>query len=233
MNLHEPSATVALVLGLWTAVQPCPLTANLAAVAWLGRRVGTITGGILAASLFIAGQVIAYVGLAWLVLAGVASSWRLSAFLQQHVNELLGPVWILAAMVLLGLLRFRLPKLGHSRLPPREGQAVRPITIWTALPLGVLLALAFCPVTAVLFFVNLLTIAAAGGSHVLYPLLYALGAALPVAAFSLFLGTGSHWLGIAWNRTRQVQQWLNRAAGAVLLVVGLYSCLRFNFGWLS
>ncbi len=229
MNLHEPSATVALALGFWTAVQPCPLTANLAAVAWLGRRVGTIAGGILAASLFIAGQVIAYVGLAWLVLAGVASSWRLSAFLQQHVNELLGPIWILTAMVLLGLLRFRLPSLRRAAPRPTGGEI---ISIWTSLPLGIMLALAFCPVTAVLFFVNLLTIAAAGNSHFLYSLLYALGAALPVAAFSLLLGTGSRWLGIAWDRTRQVQQWLNWVAGAVLLVVGLYSCLRFNFGLL-
>jgi cytochrome c biogenesis protein CcdA len=228
MNLHEPSAAVAFALGVWAAVQPCPMTANLAAVAWLGRRAGSIGGTIAAALLFIAGQMIAYVGLAWLILAGLAAAWRLSMFLQQHVNELLGPVWILTAMVLLGLIEFRLPRFvpNHPPFPPGEGNR----SVWTAFPLGVMLALAFCPVTAVLFFVNLLTIATAGGSQVVYPALYALGAALPVAAFALLLGAGSRWLGMALAQTQQMQRWLNRLAGGVLLIIGVYSCLRFNFG---
>jgi cytochrome c biogenesis protein CcdA len=96
--------------------------------------------------------------------------------------------------------------------------------------LGILLALAFCPATAVLFFVNLLAIATAGGSRVVYPACYALGAALPVAVLALFLGVGSRWLAAALNRTRQVQRWLNAVAGGVLLAIGVYYCLRFNFG---
>ena len=56
------------------------------------------------------------------------------------------------------------------------------------LPLGIVLALGFCPVSATIFFVDLLTIAAGGGSHVVYPALYALGAALPVLAFAAGLG---------------------------------------------
>lgn len=109
MILQEPSVAMAFGLGLWTAVQPCPMTANLAAISYLGRRAGSSRSGLLAAPLYAAGQIIAYVGLALLILKGIAADWRLSAWLQAHVNQLLGPVWILTAMVLLGLLRFRLP----------------------------------------------------------------------------------------------------------------------------
>jgi cytochrome c biogenesis protein CcdA len=98
------------------------------------------------------------------------------------------------------------------------------------LPLGIVLALGFCPVSATIFFVDLLTIAGHGGSHVAYPALYAMGAALPVLAFAAALGAGSAWLGLALNRTQQVQGWLNRAAGGVLLVIGIYYALKFNFG---
>ena len=93
-----------------------------------------------------------------------------------------------------------------------------------------MLALGFCPVSATIFFVDLLTIAAGGGSHVVYPAFYALGAALPVLAFAAGLGAGSRWLGSALNRTQQVQRWLNLAAGGVLLAIGIYYALRFNFG---
>ena len=171
---------------------------------------------------------IAYTGLAWMILAGLTVSWRVSMFLQQHVNEMLGPVWILTAMVLLGLIEIRMPRFGRfSTLPSGERTHIHP---WTALPLGFMLALAFCPVTAVFFFVNLLTIAAAGGSRVVYPALYAFGPALPVAALALLLGAGSQWIGTALSRTQQVQRWLNFVAGGVLLIIGIYSCLRFNFG---
>ena len=226
MNLHDPSAVMAFGLGLWTAVQPCPMTANLAAVSYLGRRAASPGGAMVAALLYAAGQIIAYVSLALLVLDGIASAWRLSAWLQQHVNQVLGPVWILTAMVLLDLLPFRLPGV---RLGPGWRSRIDAWGAWSGLALGIVLALAFCPVSATLFFVNLLTIAAGGGSHVLYPALYALGAALPVLAFAAGLGAGARWLGSALNRTQQVQRWLNRVAGGVLLAVGIYYALAFDF----
>ena len=95
--------------------------------------------------------------------------------------------------------------------------------------MGIVLALGFCPVSATIFFVDLLTIAGGGGSHVLYPTVYALGASLPVFVIALLLGTGSRWLGSTLNRTQQMQRWLNRTAGGVLLAVGVYYSLRFNF----
>ncbi len=226
MNLLEPSATMAFGLGLWTAVQPCPMTANLAAVSYLGRRAGSSASALLAALLFAAGQVIGFVALAVVVLAGMAADWTLSEWLQGHVNQILGPVWILTAMVLLDLIRFRLPRV---RIGPKWQSTIDAWGTWSGLPLGILLALGFCPVTATIFFVDLLTIAASGGSHVLYPALYGLGAALPVLAFAVLLATGARWLGTALNRTQQVQRWLNRLAGGVLLAVGLYYVLAYNF----
>jgi cytochrome c biogenesis protein CcdA len=230
MNLQEPSAVVAIGLGLWTAVQPCPMTANLAAVAYLGRRASSPRTALISALLYAAGQVIAYTVLAFLVLESVSSAWRLSAFLQQHVNQILGPIWILAAMVLLDLLPIRLPRLRTDNRGKSTGERlVAACGTWSGLPLGILLALAFCPVSATLFFVNLLTIAMAGGSHIVYPALYALGAALPVLMFAVLLTAGAGWLGAALNRTQEIQSWLGWCAGAVLLVVGIYYTLRFNF----
>ena len=78
MNLEQPSAAMAFGLGLWTAVQPCPMTANLAAVSYLGRRAGSPGGALFAALLYAAGQMIAYVLLAFLVLEGIAADWRLA-----------------------------------------------------------------------------------------------------------------------------------------------------------
>jgi cytochrome c-type biogenesis protein len=233
MNMHEPSALLAFGLGLWTAVQPCPMTANVAAVSYLGRRAGTPLSAIGVAVLYAAGQTIAYVSLALLVLEGIASAWRVSAWLQQNVNLVFGPVWILAGMALLGLLPIRLPRPRldslSANLTERDKTAVRARAAWCALPFGILLALGFCPVTATIFFVDLLTIALTDGSHVVYPCVYALGAALPVLVFAVLLSAGSSWLGSILNRAQQVQRWLNWSVGGVLLVLGIYDALKFNF----
>jgi cytochrome c-type biogenesis protein len=226
MNFEAPSVAVALGLGLWTAVQPCPMTANLAAVAYLGRRAGSPVGVLWAGLLYAAGQAIAYIVLACLVLEGIASAWRLSALLQEHVNQILGPMWVLTGMVLLDLIPVRLPGV---KVGPRWQSRIAACGVWSALPLGIVLALAFCPVSATLFFVNLLTIAMASGSHVVYPALYALGAAIPVLVFAALLAAGAGWLGAALNRVQQVQRWLGRGAGVVLLATGIYYSLRFNF----
>jgi cytochrome c-type biogenesis protein len=208
-------------------MQPCPMTANLAAVAYLGRRAGTPGGALGAALLYAAGQVTAYILLAYLVLESVTSAWRLSSVLQQHVNEILGPVWILTAMVHLELIPIRLPRI---KVGQRWQSSIAAWGTYCAFPLGILLALAFCPVSATLFFVNLLTIAMAGGSHIVYPALYALGAALPVFVFAVLLAAGSRWLGRTLNRMQETQRWLGRGAGFVLLAIGIYDALRYNLG---
>ncbi len=226
MNFPEPSVAAAFGLGLWTAMQPCPLTANLAAVAYLGRRAGSSGGAVAAALLYAAGQLIAYVALAVLILRGMASTWRVSEMLQQHVSLLLGPIWILAGMVLLGLVHFRLPGLGVS---PRWHARIDAWGAWSGLPLGVVLALNFCPVSATIFFMDLLAISESGRSHFIYPAIYASGAALPVLLLAAALGAGSRWLGAAIHRTQQVQRWLNLAAGGLLLALGVYYALKYNF----
>ena len=202
------------------------MTANLAAVSYLGRRAGSPGSALLAALLYAAGQMIAYVVLALLVLDGIASAWRLSAFLQQHVNQILGPVWILTAMVLLDLIHFRLPGL---TVGPKWQSRINAWGAWSALPLGIVLALGFCPVSATIFFVDLLTIAAGGGSHVALSGTLRLGRGAAGARLCRCAGRRFSWLGSALNRTQQVQRWLNRVAGGVLLAVGIYYALAFNF----
>ena len=227
MNLHDPSAAMAFGLGLWTAVQPCPMTANLAAVSYLGRRAGSPGSALFAALLYAAGQTIAYVSLALLVLEGIASAWRLSEFLQQHVNQILGPVWILTAMVLLDLIHFRLPGV---RVGPKWQAKIDAWGTVERVAAGDCVGPGFLP--------------RVGHDLLRGPVDDCQGrrdptscirhstpwaAALPVLALCRWAGGGSRWLGAALNRTQQVQRWLNRVAGGVLLAVGIYYALAFNF----
>ena len=111
----------------------------------------------------------------------------MSIFLQTHVNELLGPVLVLLGMFFLELIGTGWSGPGVSQEMQRRVDA---LGLWAALPLGVFLALAFCPISAVCFFGSLFGLAAANDSQIILPSVYGLGTALPVVAFAVLIALG-------------------------------------------
>ncbi len=215
----------ALTLGIATAINPCPLAAGIAAVAFLGRRAASPGRVLLAGVLYALGGSLTYVALAAAVLRGmdaVALAWSL----QRYVTGALGPILILLGMLLLELIR--LPRLGRNLAGRWQARADR-WGLWAALPLGVLLALGFCPTSAAFFFGSLLWMAATHHSWLLLPLAYGLGAALPVVLAAGVLAFSARLLGQVFAVTAQVARWGQRIAGTVLIVVGVYFAVRFIF----
>ena len=65
-----PAIFTALGLGIWTAVQPCPMATNVAAISYLGRRADRPWWVLLAGLLYALGRTLAYVVLAVLLVEG-------------------------------------------------------------------------------------------------------------------------------------------------------------------
>jgi len=220
----------ALWLGILTSISPCPLSTNIAAVSYVARHVGRPRAVLLAGVLYTAGRMLAYLvlgaGAVWSLMSVVA----MSAFLQGTVHRLLGPLLIVVGLVLLGVLDFKLPGVGVSQALQRR---VDRWGIWGAGVLGILFALAFCPVSAALFFGSLVPLAADNGSPVLLPLVYGVGTALPVAGFALLLAAGSGWLGRALHRVQAVEPWARRVTAIVFIGLGTYETLRSTFYLIS
>ena len=121
-------------------------------------------GGIFAAGLlYTLGRVLTYALLGWLLVASLATVVGLSNGLQRVMNQLLGPVLILAGMFLLELIRW-------SRTTPNLTAGLQQrASNWGlggAVVLGALFALSFCPVSAALFFGSLIPLAMTSGSSV-------------------------------------------------------------------
>ena len=231
---------VAVGLGLWTALQPCPMATNIAAISYIGRRVGSPRRVLLAGLLYALGRTLAYVGLAILLSAGAVAAWRVSTRLQDLASLVLGPASILTAMVLLELIRFPLP---GAAVGPRLQARLEAWGVWGALPLGALLALAFCPVSAACFFISLATLLASYHSRIVLPMVYGLGTALPVVVFAVLIARGVRALAPTVDRVRRVETWVRRLAAAALLAVGFHFSIKYNLditpawdpwlGWLS
>lgn len=213
----------ALWLGILTSISPCPLSTNIAAVSYVGRRVGSRRAVLLSGALYTGGRSLVYLILGALSVWSLMSMVSVSNFLQGTFPRLLGPLLIVLGLLLLGVFEITLPAMGvNEKLQKRVDRA----GIWGAGILGLVFALAFCPVSAGLFFGGLVPLAADRSSPLLLPLVYGVGTALPVIVFAALLAVGTGWLGKALDRVQAFEVWARRATAVVFIVIGIYETLH-------
>ena len=216
------AAASALWLGVLTSISPCPLATNIAAISYIGRRVDNTRHVLLAGLLYTMGRVVAYVGLAFLLVSTALSVPEVSLFLQKYMHLLLGPTLIVVGMFLVGLIEIN---FGGAGVSDSVKQRIDRLGIWGALVLGVLFALAFCPTSAALFFGNVMASLSAG-STILLPLLYGIGTALPVIGFAVLIAVGSKKLGQTFDAVSKTERWARLGTGGIVLLVGCFLTIR-------
>jgi cytochrome c biogenesis protein CcdA len=217
-------AGTALWLGILTSISPCPLTTNIAAISYIGKQVERPRLVLLSGLSYTLGRTAAYAVLGALVVAGLLSIPGAARFLQKSTNQVLGPVLILAGLVLLGLIR--LPVTGQFMGSKVQKLAER-MSIGGAALLGVLFALSFCPVSAGLFFGSLIPLSATYRSTILLPSVYGIGTGLPVVLFAVLVGLGAHQVGKAFDMLKAFERWARRITGVIFILAGLYYCLTY------
>ena len=221
------AAWAALLLGIMTAVCPCPMVANIAAMTFLAKRVASPARALVAGLVYAAGAAAAYAVLASVTVSGLVAIPAVASFLERTMSRILGPILILVGMVLLELLR---PAVWVSAAGPKtQDRAARGGLAGAGL-LGITLALSLCPSTIGLFFFTLVPLAVEHRSRVVLPVVYGVGTALPVVALAFLVAFSAKRVGQAFNRVAQVERWARHAAGAVFVLVGVYYSLTYIFG---
>ena len=226
MNEVFVAAGSALWLGLLTSISPCPLASNIAAISYIGKGVAEPRRVLAAGVLYTFGRVITYAALGWLLVASLTSVANLSNSLQSVMNQLLGPILILAGMLMLEWIGW---KAGSRNAATRFGERASRWGLTGAVALGAVFALSFCPVSAALFFGSLIPLAMASGNAIVIPSIYGIGTGLPVLAFAVVLGFSAQALSRTFDRITQLELWARRITGAVFIVVGLYYTLNYVF----
>lgn len=214
-------------LGILTSISPCPLATNIAAISFVGRKVGSPTKVLLTGLLYTAGRTLTYLVIGVLLVSSLLSAPYLSHVLQKYMNQALGPILILAGMVLVGLIQVNFSGSGVSARMQRRAEA---LGMSGALLLGVVFALSFCPVSAALFFGSLIPVALRCGSGVILPCAYGVGTALPVVVFAVLIALGARRVSEAYNKLVPFEKWARYVTGVIFILVGIYYCLAHIFG---
>jgi cytochrome c-type biogenesis protein len=212
--------------GILTAISPCPLATNVAAISFISRRVGNPRAALVTGLLYTLGRSLVYVLIAAILVSSLLSAPTVSVTLQKYMNKLLGPILILLGMVLLGMIT--LPGRG-SDLGQRVGEKVADRGVWAGLILGVVFALSFCPASAALYFAGLIPLAIKFESSVLLPAVFGVSTALPVVAFAVLIVISANAMAKAYDRISAFERWARRITGVLFLILGIYFCLAFIF----
>ncbi len=176
--------------------------------------------------LYALGRALTYVVIGFLIVKSLLSAPSFSFFMQKYGGQALSPVLVLAGMYLLDMFGRGFTGFGFmdvSGLKARAG--------WFAsFSMGVLFALAFCPVAAALYFGVVLPLAAAQSAPFSIPLTYGLGTALPVVGIALALDLGLTKISAITGIAGRFEKYARPATGWVFVACGVYLGLRNIFG---
>ena len=209
----------ALWLGILTSISPCPLASNVAAVSFLSNKITHPALVFISGVAYTIGRMVAYVLLSWIIINSFLSLPQAAQFLQRYTGKALGPLFIITGFILLDIISFRLPKL---KLPARHHNKLVESGVPGAFLLGFILALAFCPISAALYFGSLLPLTVNSKNGMFMPFIYGIGTGLPVLIFAFAIALGvkslSHW----FDRVKGFEYYTRKITGVIFILVGLY-----------
>ena len=215
----------AFILGLMTAISPCPLATNITATAYISKNISNKRKVLLSGLLYALGRGFSYTTIGLILYLG-ASKFHVARFFNQNGEKFLGPLLILIGLILLNIIKLNF--FGKSRFQERLSEKFRDKGLLGSFLIGGVFALAFCPYSGALFFGMLipLTIASADGLYL--PMVFAFGTGLPVILFTYLLAFTASKVGLFFNRITKVERVTRRIAGIVFILTGVYYIFIFT-----
>jgi len=213
------SFLTAAILGLMTAISPCPLATNISAIGFISRDLTDRRRVFLNGLVYTLGRAITYVGIALIIFFG-ASQMDISGWFQKWGEKLLGPVLIIIGLFMLDFIRIKLPG-GMGSLTEKIGEKGRKSYLNTLL-LGILFAMAFCPYSGVLYFVMLIPMTVASAEGLYLPLIFAIATGIPVIIFAWFLAYAVGNVGKIYSRIKTFELWFRRVVAVLFIGVGIW-----------
>jgi cytochrome c biogenesis protein CcdA len=210
----------ALLLGLITAIAPCPLATNIAAVAYITRNVTDRKYAVITGSLYTLGRMFSYSLLGILIIVVGLEIPGVSAAIQDVGEKVLGPLLIVVGLLMLFIDRISFGTGGN--ILASLGNKVAHWGMIGGFLLGVIFALAFCPYSAVLFFGVLIPVALKSTGGVALPAVFAIGTGLPVLIFGTLLSAGVAGVATWLNAITRAERIIRIIVSVIFIGVGIY-----------
>lgn len=214
----------ALLLGLLTAISPCPLATNITATAYISK---TLTGRnkvLLSGFLYTLGLALTYTGIALIIIFG-ASKFHVAKFFQGNGEKFVGPVMVIIGLVMLNIIKLNF--LGKSNFTEKVQEKFKDKGLLGSFLLGALFAMAFCPYSGAMYFGILIPMSIKSSIGFSLPLFYALGAGSLVLFFTFLIAFSMQKVGKYFKAITKIEKVMRIIAGLLFVFTGLYYILIY------
>lgn len=212
----------ALLLGLMTAISPCPLATNITAIGFISRDIEDRNRVFINGLFYTLGRAITYTVIALVIYFG-ADQLKFGGFFQRYGEKILGPLLIIIGLFMLDLIKIKFP--AFNRLTSRMQEKKR----WgylDAILLGLVFALAFCPYSGVLYFGMLVPLTVTSSSGLYLPIVYAIATGVPVIIFAWIIAYTISSIGGVYKKLKTFELWFRRIIAVLFIGVGIYYIIR-------
>lgn len=214
----------AFILGLMTAISPCPLATNITATAYISKNISSKRKVFLSGLLYSFGRGFSYTVLGLILYFG-ASKFHIARFFNQNGEKYLGPLLILIGLIMLDVIKLNF--LGKSNFQEILSEKFKDKGLLGSFLIGAVFALAFCPYSGALFFGMLIPMTIASADGLYLPIVFAFGTGLPVILFTYLLAFTAGKIGVFYNRIMKIEKVMRKVAGIVFVITGLYYVFIF------
>lgn len=214
----------AFVLGLMTAISPCPLATNITATAFISKNINNKRKVILSGFLYFLGRAFSYTSIGLLLYFG-ASKFHIAKFFNQNGEKYLGPLLIIIGLIMLNIIK--LNSVGTLNFQEKLSEKFKNKGLVGSFLIGVVFALAFCPYSGALYFGILIPITISSVKGLYLPLIFAFGTGLPVLLFTYLLAYTASKIGVFFSSITKIERVMRYASGFVFLIIGIYYILIF------
>lgn len=207
----------AFVLGLLTALNPCQLAISISALAYEYKSGKRFEAGLLYAF----GRTITYTLLGWTLMCLMGGGRNIEGIdiLLSRAEDFIP--YILIALGCIFIIRSFHHHHNHGDSCHNSGQIIKRNGPFGSLILGITLAFAFCPESAVFYFGLMLPLAMTSKASIFIPLIFAIAAAIPVIVIAYIMTTtldkAKQRISHSFNTFQKI---LNAITGILFIIIG-------------
>ena len=207
----------AFLLGLITAISPCPLATNITATAYISKNITNKRKVFLSGFIYALGRAFSYTVIGIIFYFG-ANQFHLKKILMLNGEKFLGPLLIILGLIMLDIIKLNF--LGKTSFQDKLTEKFKDKGLLGSFLIGIVFALAFCPYSGALYFGALIPLTITKGLYL--PIVFAFGTALPVILFTYLLAFTVGKVGLYYKKIAKIEKIMRIVAGSVFILTGIY-----------
>jgi cytochrome c-type biogenesis protein len=214
----------AFILGLMTAISPCPLATNITATAFISKNITNKKKVFLSGILYSLGRAFSYTIIGLILFFG-ASKFHIARFFNQNGEKYLGPLLIVIGLIMLNVIKLNF--FNKYNFTEKLSAKFQTKGLLGSFLIGAVFALAFCPYSGALYFGMLIPMTISSVDGLYLPIVFAFGTGLPVLLFTYLLAFAAGSIGIFYNKIAAIEKLMRLIAGIIFVFTGFYYVLIF------